>query len=898
MMKKKILISIAVLFILLLAAIIVLPIVFKDKIVAKVKEEVNKNINAKVDFGEFSLSLIKSFPNFSLEVNSISVVGIEEFEKDTLASIKTFSFTIDLMSVLDGKQIMIKSFSLNEPNIKAIVLENGKANWDITKPSDASKADNNSSQATSFKASLKKYEIKNAHIVYDDRQGKMYAELTGFTHKGSGDFTQDLFVLETNTSIEQLTYMDGGVKMLNKVKTNLKADLDVDMKNSKYTFKENELQLNQLFIGFNGWMAMPGDDIDMDITYAAKKTEFKNILSLVPAVYSKDFESVKTSGKLALDGYAKGKYNDKTMPGFGLKLMIENAMFQYPDLPKSVKNINIDLKIDNKDGVPDHTIIDLNKAHFEMADNPVDMKMHITTPESDANINGEIKGKIVLSSIKDVIPLDKDESLNGTIEADTKLNGRMSSIDKKQYDQFNFTGQLIITDMLYKSKDTPYDMTITKMSMDFSPAFVNLTGFEGKVGKTDIHATGKLDNVLQYALKDEMLTGNFTMNSKTMDLNEFMGADETSTTASSAPTSASDTSSVLEIPGNINFTLNTTIDKLLYENIVMTNVAGQVKIADKKASLENLKMNLMDGSMVLNGSYETKDIKKPLVNFGLSISNWDIQKTATTFNTVQKLAPIAKQCSGKFSTELTFTTVLDSKMEPVLNTLNGKGKLSTAAVVIQNFAPLSKIADVVKMEQFKKLELNNVNLSFSFKDGRINVEPFDIKIKNSTANISGSTGFDQTIDYLWKLEIPSSEFGGAANTAISGLLSQVKGANLSIPEKIKINLVLGGTITSPTVKMALKDSPANVVDDLKEKAKAELEKKKAELEAKAKEEAEQLKKQAEEKAKQAADKAKAEAEKKKKEAEAKLKKEAEKKKKEAEDKAKEEAKKKLNGLLK
>ena len=897
-MKKKILISIAVLFILLLAAIIVLPIVFKDKIVAKVKEEVNKNINAKVDFGEFSLSLIKSFPNFSLEVNNVSVVGVQEFEKDTLASIKTFSFTIDLMSVIKGEQIMIKSFSLDEPNIKAIVLENGKTNWDISKPSDASKTDNNSSQPKSFKASLKKYEIKDGHIIYDDRQGKMYAELIGFTHTGSGDFTQDLFVLETNTSIDQLTYMDGGVKMLNKVKTNLKADVEVDMKNSKYTFKENELQLNQLFIDFNGWMAMPGDDIDMDITYAAKKTEFKNILSLVPAVYSKDFESVKTSGKLSLDGYAKGKYNDKTMPGFGLKLMIENAMFQYPDLPKAVKNINVDLKIDNKDGVPDHTIIDLNKAHLEMADNPIDMKMHITTPESDANINGEIKGKIVLSSIKDVIPLDKDESLNGTIEADTKLNGRMSSIDKKQYDQFNFTGQLIITDMLYKSKDTPYDMNITKMSMDFSPAFVNVTGFEGKVGKTDIHATGKLDNVLQYALKDEMLTGNFTMNSKTMDLNEFMGTDETANATSAQASTTTDSTSLLEIPGNINFTLNTSIDKLLYENIVMTNVSGQVKIADKKASLENLKMNLMDGSMLINGSYETKDIKKPFVNFGLSISNWDIQKTATTFNTVQKLAPIAKQCSGKFSTELTFTTVLDSKMEPVLNTLNGKGKLSTAAVVIQNFAPLSKIADVVKMEQFKKLELNNVNLSFSFKDGRINVEPFDIKIKNSTANISGSTGFDQTIDYLWKLEIPSSEFEGAANTAITGLLSQVKGANLSVPEKIKINLVLGGTITSPTVKMALKDSPANVVDDLKEKAKEELEKKKAELEAKAKEQADQLKKQAEEQAKQAADKAKAEAEKKKKEAEAKLKAEAEKKKKEAEAKAKEEAKKKLNGLLK
>lgn len=895
-MKKKILSFLAIILALVITTMIVLPIVFKDKIVAIVKEEANKNINAKVNFGEFSLSLFQSFPNFSLKIHDVSIAGINEFEGDTLAYMKTLSFTIDLMSVIKGEQINIRAFTLNEPRIHAIVLEDGKANWDITKPSEASAPEANS-KPSSFKASLKKYEIKNGYIIYDDRQGKMYAELAGFNHEGSGDFTQDLFLLETNTTIQELTYKDAGIKMLNKVRTSLKLELDMDIPNAKYTFKENELQLNELFIGFNGWIAMSKEDIDMDLTYFAKKTDFKNILSLIPAVYAKDFESVKTAGKLTLDGYVKGKYNDKRMPGFGVKLLIENAMFQYPDLPKAVKNIDINLKMDNKDGIPDHTVIDLTKAHMEMADNPIDIKMHITTPESDANINGEIKGKIVLSSIKDVIPLEKEESLNGSIEADVKMNGHLSTIEKEQYDQFDFSGLLTILDMVYKSKDTPYAMNISKMTMNFSPKFIELTAFDAMVGKTDMHAHGKIDNILQYALKDEILSGTFSMHSKKMDLNEFMTAPNTNTTASTAP-AAAEPMTVLEVPGNINFNISTTVDQLIYEDITMTNVSGNIKVADKKAVLQDLKMNMLEGTLVLNGSYDTKNSKKPLVDFKLDLSNFDIQKTAKTFNTVDKLAPIAQQCFGKFSSSLSLTTALDSKMEPVLTTLNGNGKLKTAAVMVENFAPLSKIADAIKMDQFKKLALSNVNLSFFFKDGRVNVEPFDIKVKNSSATISGSTGFDQTISYVWQLDIPSSEFGGAANTAIAGLLSNVKGANLSMPERVKVNVAVGGTITSPSVKVALKDGTNHAVEDLKDKAKEELEKKKAELEAKAKEEAEKLKKQAEDKAKQELDKAKAEAEKKKKEAEAKAKAELEKKKKEAEKKAKEEAEKKLKDLLK
>ncbi|HET6244366.1 MAG: AsmA family protein [Bacteroidetes bacterium] len=909
-MKKKIVLGLLGLFVLLIGITVSLPFIFKDKIIAKIKTEANKNLKAKVDFSKVELTLISSFPNFTLDLYDFSLIGLDEFENDTLASIKTLGITIDIMSIIKGDQIKIVSFLMDQPSILAKVLADGKANWDIALEDSTTPVE--SEDPTEFKASLNSYEIINGKIVYDDIPGNMYAELIGFNHKGSGDFTQDNFILETITNIDQLTYKSDGVKMLNKVKTTFKADLDMDMKNMKFTFKENEVQLNELFMGFDGWVSMPTDDIDMDITFFAKKTEFKNILSLVPAVYSNDFASVKTSGTLSLDGFVKGKYNETTMPGFGTKLLVENAMFQYPDLPKAVTNININLVVDNKTGVPDHTIVNLKRFYMEMAENPFEMKMLVTTPVSDANIDGVIKGKVLLSSIKDIVPLEQGESMNGTIVADITMKGRMSSIEKEQYDQFNLAGTLMAVDMEYKSNDTPYDVFINKAYLNFSPKFVELSTFESKIGKSDINASGKITHFIEYMFKDETLDGVFAMNSRLMDLNEFMAESETPTASQPTKTPTEQVPmSVIEVPGNINFLFTAAISKMLYDNMEMENVTGSIKIADKMVDMNNLRMNMLGGAMVVNGSYETKDLTKPGIAFSLDIQNFDIQKTVLTFNTVEKLAPVAKNSHGKFSTSMTVKGILDDKMEPVLNTLNGGGKLSTGNVVVTNFEPISKMADALKMEQYKKLALNDVNLSFEFKEGKVVVEPFDIKIGNTNARVGGSTGFDQTINYTWNLDVPRSEFGGAANTALAGLVSQAKakGANVDLGDRIKVDVLVGGTVTAPTIKVGLKDMADNLASGLKDKAKEELDKKKAELEAKAREEADKLKKNAQDKVNAETDKAKAaaqaEADKAKTEAEAKVKAEADKikaeadrKKQEAEDKAKEEAKKKLKGLIK
>ena len=809
-------ISLLLIIVLLIAA----PFIFKDKIIAIVKEQANNNLNAKVDFGEFDLTLFSSFPDFRFKINNVSVIGVDEFKDDTLAFITNLSTDINLKSVISGGPYGINSIVIDKARILGKVLKDGKANWDIAKPSKDSTGASTpeSAEPTKFAMKLKEFKIKEAYIVYDDQQGDMYAKLENFNYDLNGDFTQDNFVLNNLLDIAKTTFKMSGVAYLNEVHTHLKADLDMDMPKMKFTFKENEFSLNDLTLGFDGFVEMPDTNIKMDLKFKANQTEFKTILSLIPSVYSKDFASVKTAGKLALDGYANGTYNASQMPAFGVNLSIKDAMFKYPTLPKSVNNINIDVKVVNPTGVLDATTIDVNKFHVEMAGNPIDITAHIKTPISDPGLRAEFRGTVDLSSVKDFIPTEKGDDLSGIIKSDISVAGNMSSIDKKEYDKFKASGSLAIDKMNYKTASLPYEVHLNTMLLNFTTQFVELAKFDAKMGKSDVQANGRIDNLIQYLFKDSLIKGAFAINSNLMDLNELMGSSASTTAAApaatTAPTSTASTG-VAAVPANIDFNLDAKIGKVIYTNLILDNMIGNIVVRNQKVDMTNLKMNTMGGALTINGFYETSNIKKPTTGLNLKVENFDIQETFKTFNSVQKLAPVGQYAKGKFTATIeNFNTSLNQNMEPDLNAVKANGVFKTDKVNVGGFPPFMKLGEALKIEQLKNMDVSNLLVNYQIKDGRVVMAPFDTKISNVPTNISGSTGFDQTIDYKWKMAIPKSMFGGAANSALSGLLAQgnaAAGTNLTMGDKVNVTALFGGTVMKPTVKTSLKDEAKSTV---------------------------------------------------------------------------------------
>ena len=831
---KKFFKILAIVVLVLLIAMVALPFAFKGKIIETIKKEANKSLNATLDFDKVSLSLFRSFPDLSVGMKKVSVVGIEDFERDTLTYIRDLRLTLNVMSVFRGDTYEIKKVSLLDPYFKFKVLADGRANWDIMKPSADTVVSTEKETSAPFRAALKSMKVTNGIFIYEDASLPMLMQVLGTELDLSGDLTADYTELLTSLTAESITVDYDGIRYMNQATASLDSKIGADLVAMKFSFPDAQLIVSDLELLAQGYFAMPEKGYDMDIRFEAPKSTFKSFLSLVPAIYSKDFASIQTSGNLSLSGFVKGLYSETSMPSYGADIKVDNAMFRYPDLPQAVENISFMANITSASGEPDATIIDLKKFHAVFAGNPIDARLYVSTPVSDPNMDLELVGKINLSDVGKFYPLEKGDELSGMLDADLKAKGRLSVIQSGNYEAFDASGYLVATGVRYKTSSFPEGINISEAKFNLTPAFVEMPVMKAVIGKNDIAANGKIENMLAYAFAKGELAGRLNVSSSYFNLNDFMS--EPSSTAASADTAAI---GVFMVPDNIDFTLLADFAQVIYDNMDLRDVKGAIHVKNKTISLDNLAMNTLEGTIGMNGTYSTVNPEKPAVDFTVDINSVDVKKAFMTFNTIEKLAPIAGNASGKLSTQLAIKTDLDGNMMPIYSTLNGDGGIKSPQLTFTNVNTLVKIADALKIDKLKQWAIDKINLSFEIVDGKVFVKPFETKLGKIKADISGWNSFDQTLQYVMHLNIPRSEFGGAANNVLNNLVSEAnkKGANFSLGDMVPITILIGGTISNPTITTDLKSSVNNVVDDLKEQLQQTIQEKKEEAITKIREEA-------------------------------------------------------------
>ncbi|MFL5727926.1 MAG: AsmA-like C-terminal region-containing protein [Cytophagaceae bacterium] len=969
-LKKGLLIT-AGIFGFIILALAVAPFLFKDQIKAKIDSTLAKSVNAKIEYNidKFSLSLIRNFPNATISIGDFIMTGkVQEFKGDTLFSASEMRFTADIMSVIKGDKIKIKGVLLDKPYIYTAFAKNGKLSWDIAVPStDTAKAE--PGDTSKFDIQVEKWEIKDGRIIYDDRTMPMYADVQHLDHTGSGDFTQDIVDVATKThspnvfvSYDNVTYLNG-----NDVASDL--NLNMDMPKSKYTFKENTFSVNDFKMGLDGWLAMPTDDMDMDLTFKTKETTFKSLLSLMPAIYKKDFDKIQTEGTIAFDGNIKGIYNDTKMPGYNVNLKVNNAMFKYPDLPTAITEILVDLNVSNKDGVTNNTILDLKKLHLKMGANPVDARVYMAGI-SPGNVDAEIKAALNLAEVEKMYPMEglamkglytidakakgiydstkksmpvvnavmslangyvkssdfpapienlsmhatansdgsmqnssilidhlklsldnepfearisasnfdniaydatikglidltkmtkiyplEGMKLEGKINANIETKGVMSDVEAGKYDKTSTSGTMNIKDMKYWSTDLPQGMTISDANFSFTPAKMDIQNMTGTLGKSDMKVDGYIANYMGYMFSNGTVQGKMNFISEKFDVNEWMVEDAPATPQTTA--APADTAP-FEVPKNIDFVLASKIQTVLYTNMKMENLTGNIIMKDGVCSMDKINFNMLGGSIATSGTYDTRDIKKPTFSMNLDMKNLSIPESYKTFSTFKKFAPAAENMTGAFSASIKdMKGGLGNDMMPLYNTLSGNGNLQLIDAQYKDSKVFSTISSMTKLSDLNPLAMKDVNVKFKIADGKVSVEPFDVKAGNTKMNISGNQSIDGALDYLIKMDIPA----GAIGANVNGALSKLTGGTPSGNENVKMDFKVGGTYNDPKiglagsnmkdqakdmVKDAVKDKVTNEVNNNQDvqKAKEDADKAKKDAEEKARLEQERIKKQA------------------------------------------------------
>jgi hypothetical protein len=795
---------------LLLVLLLVVPFLFRGTIERRVKTAVNQSVNARVDWRDVGLSFFHDFPNLTLTLDDLTAVGVDKFQGDTLAAVHHFRVSLGLPSVISNAlggsgPIVVRTVELDQPRLRLIALEDGTANWDITRKTAAQPQ---ARQSKPMAISLRRFEISGASVAFDNRQAKLKANVSGYNQSLSGDFSQTQVAVRTKAGADTVSVTFAGIPYLNRVRLALDADVQADLAKKTYTITRTQLGLNDLQLSVSGSASTGGKNMGLDLAFSTPSTSFRSILSLVPAVYAHDFGKVKTSGTIAVNGRVKGEYGERAFPSLALNAKVDNAAFQYPDLPLPARDIAMDLAITNPGGSADSTVVRLQKFHLLIGRNPVDATMTLRTPISDPDVDARVAGKVDLADVRRTVKLEGINQLAGTVSADAAVRTRMSYVDKKQYDKVNASGSVDVGNLTVKGKALPHPLAIQQASLTLAPQRAQLKTFSGTIGSSDLQASGTIENLLAYAFRDDTLRGTATVHSNRFNLDEWQ--------------SGGGDLQIIPVPPKIDFGLDATVAQLTYGKLKMSNARGKLRVKDQRVTLENFQMNTLGGEIGVNGYYETTDTTKPTFDVGLKMTKVDIPSAFQSFATVQMLAPVAKYALGNVTTDFHLNGGLGKNMMPLFPGLTGGGNLQTSQLQLHDFPAMNKIVDVTKLQFLNNPTLQALKAAFQIKGGRLSVQPFDVKLGGTTMNVAGSNGLDQSLQYTLGLKVPRSMLGGGANQALSGLMAQAgkAGVNLSAAPEIPLGIQIGGTVTNPSVKADVGNLASSVTSGAEQAVKA------------------------------------------------------------------------------
>jgi hypothetical protein len=601
------------------------------------------------------------------------------------------------------------------------------------------------------------------------------------------------------------------VNYMNKVPVTLDAVLGIDLDNSKYTFKENKALINQLPLEFDGFIQLVDAGQLYDLKFKTPTSSFKNFLGIIPVAYAASLDNVKTTGDFTVAGFAKGLYSETTVPKFNIDIASNNASFQYPDLPKSVRNIIIDTKIVNETGILNDTYVNIDKLSFKIDQDIFNAKAKISNITQNALVDAALKGTINLANLSQAYPIKLDKPLSGILKADVTTKFDMASVEKSQYENINNAGIMSLSGFKYVDENGKA-MNISTSMIQFNPSQVKLKEFNATTGKSDLSVTGVLENFYGFIFKNQELKGNFDLNSNQLAVSDFM------TTEPAAKEEATKTEA-MKIPAFLNCSLTAKANTVLYDNLTLKDVSGKLIVKDEKLTLENIKTSIFGGTIGLNGAVSTKG-KVPTFDMNLGLNQVNIAESFTQLDLLKKLAPIAGIVNGKINSTIKLNGNLDDTMSPDLKTITGDllGQLLSTTINSTNSTLLTALGNNLKFIDVDKINLNDIKAAISFKNGMVSVKPFNIKYKDIAATIGGSHGFDQTMNYNLKFDVPAKYLGSEANA----LIAKLAPADAAKFENIPINAILTGNFSNPKISTDIKTAVTNLTNQLVEQQKERL----------------------------------------------------------------------------
>jgi AsmA protein len=337
----------ASLVVLVIAALLIAPAFidirdYKPQLEKKVTDATGRPFSVGDDL---SLSL---FPWAGISFSDLRLGNRPGFSEKELVTVKSFEVRVKLLPLI-SKDIQVKRFILNEPNITLVKNKNGQVNWaqpDEAKKKSAAEKAGKASKSEKAEAGLPikdltvgEFSIKNGSIIWIDHTADTRKEITAVNLKLNDVSLERPVTLSFSALLDnQPLSIDGTVGPVGK-----------DFKQATIPLALDINALKELILQLNGKVSNPGSKPGIDMAVEIKAFSPRKLMAALGQKFPVATSDPDALGRVALKANLKGDQKKLVVSDGILNLDESTLKFSLNASDFSRPNLAFDFNLDRID---------------------------------------------------------------------------------------------------------------------------------------------------------------------------------------------------------------------------------------------------------------------------------------------------------------------------------------------------------------------------------------------------------------------------------------------------------------------------------------------------------------------------------------------------------------------
>ena len=723
---KSIIAGLFLSFFLILTTAMIVSFVYEDEVSSLFLKEFNKRVKADIEAEEVNLSLLKRFPNATVELQNFELYSAgadSDKERSSLSFIADhIFFQFDVIDIFTGKYKFEKVFV-------------NHAQFNYSPNGDQPLVDYKKEASQKMRFNIEQMVFNDLYYSLLNESQNFFLEGHSSKTKLSGNFGLDRFDLEVDSKmfVKDLTIDNFTYTRQKNVRLRMNLDVTPEL------FRVNSGTCYYEKIPFRTAGTFNRENQHIDVELRGRSLNVDDLQLYLPWNLKSKLKYVTVDdGDLDFFARIKGPVNDGK-PDLEADFSLRKGRIRIEqERSYLLQNIALEGYLTNGSKKnPQTSLLSLTNLHAEMGKNQLDCQIRITDL-SDPQMNSEGYMKLYLNQFSQYTDRELFNSSSGMVELNYKYSDLLDNLNRL-HESLRF-GNLT------------FDAAFSNLSMEGGDYTLNnLNGFAYL--NRDLHMDsvnmflngnrvvldGKIFNIYQN-LTDSTRPFHFEARlfSPAMDFSSLF----------SRGRSTSDSLVHFQFPEKLRGQLDFALDQLAMRHFTARRVKGTLQLGDHHLKLTDTEFRAFEGKAYARAEMKNHSTSEELfLDSKFYLEKVNIHQVFNSFDNFGQQYITDRNLKGLLSGEVAFSARMNSRLKIQKNSVYNVSNIEIDNGELIDFEPLMSLSNFVELNELRHVTFSRLSNQITIEDQTVRIPEMEINSSSYDIQVSGYHSFDNRFSY-------------------------------------------------------------------------------------------------------------------------------------------------------